>query len=81
MSPSSPMERVCEVGNYSIPKPTTPLVQSNEGGMEMEEQVQHVDNTDDDIYIVQYMYIDASDNANIADREEDQDNMMMFVFW
>jgi hypothetical protein len=33
----------------------------NEGGMKIEEEVQHVDNTDDDdIYIVEYVYIDVS---------------------
>jgi hypothetical protein len=30
---------------------------------------------DDDVYIVQYVYIDTSD-----DRDEDLDNMMMYIF-
>jgi hypothetical protein len=43
----------------SIPKPITPLVHLNEDDIEIEEQVKHVNNTDDNdnIYIVYYLHI------------------------
>jgi hypothetical protein len=63
------------VGEDSMQKSTT-LVYLNECDMEIEEQAQHVDNTDYDyIYILQYVYIDTSDDSH-----DDLDNIMMYIF-